>query len=228
MTPHTLRCAAVDYELPGSGGAPRAVLRGLEVELRSETISIIGGPTGAGKSTLLHLLAGLMRPTAGAVYADGEPVSRWTAGHRDRWRRTVGLAFQWFRGIPELPVLDNAVAPLVPRAKSWPELSAAGRTLLARCGLEQRAELPAGALSGGERQRLELARALAMEPTYLLLDEPTASQDDDGCALVARLIGEEHARGALVVVASHDPRLADQLEQAERYDLVDGALERRQ
>ena len=68
------------------------------------TVSLVTGDTGSGKSTLLHLLAGLLRPTAGEVWADGQPVSRWPSRHRDPWRQQVGIVFQHLALIPDLTV----------------------------------------------------------------------------------------------------------------------------
>ena len=191
------------------GAADRPILQGIDLRFSAATVTLLTGPTGAGKSSLLHLLGGLLRPTEGQIVADGEAISRWTAAHRDRWRRQVGIAFQQAHLVADLSVEENVLLPLVPRPGGLRAKSAAVREWLERLQVAALAEQPARELSGGERQRVALARALVTEPRLLLLDEPTAHQDR---AQVARILEELDAarrRGALVVVATHDPRLVE-------------------
>lgn len=171
------------------------------------TLTLLTGPTGSGKTTLLHLLAGLLRPTAGEVLADGAPVSRWTAAHRDRWRRRVGLLLQNAPLLEDRRADENVLAPLVPRPGPLHDKLLAAASALAALASSDLAARPVRDLSGGERQRVALARALVGAPDVLLLDEPTAHQDD---ARIAGILAAVHAardRGAVIVLASHDPRL---------------------
>ena len=160
-----------------------------------ELLAVVG-PSGAGKSTLLLLLAGLLEPDAGrvergglAVYLDQQPY------------------------LLERSVLENAAFGLrlkgVPRARA----REAALAWLSRVGLEAFASRPARGLSGGERVRLALARALAVEPQGLLLDEPTANLDPANVARVEVLIRAEREAGRAVVLVTHNlfqaKRLAD-------------------
>jgi len=172
------------------------------------TLTLLTGATGTGKTTLLHLLAGLLRPTTGEILADGEAVSRWTAAHRDRWRRDVGLLLQHAPLLEDRRADENVLAPLVPRPGPTADKLTAAAAALAAVGSQDLAARPVRELSGGERQRVALARALAPRPAVLLLDEPTAHQDD---GRIPGILAAAHAardRGAVVVVASHDPRAA--------------------
>jgi ABC-type lipoprotein export system ATPase subunit len=205
-------------------GHQRTVLRELSARFGPGRCTLLLGPTGSGKTTLLHLLAGLLLPTAGEVLAAGEPVSRWRTAHRDRWRRQVGLCFQRSELWPELSALENVLVPMVPLGMTLGELRRRGRGALARVGAEQLAARPAGELSVGERQRVELARALALTPRYLLADEPTAHQDDLGLQTVERVLTEEARRGATVVVAAHDPRVLEAQWAGPTYRLAQGRL----
>jgi putative ABC transport system ATP-binding protein len=207
------------------GGATEAILQRIDLSCRAGSVTLLTGPTGAGKSTLLYLLGGLLRPSEGRILADGEAISRWTAAHRDRWRRRVGILFQSAYLVDDLSVGENLLLPLVPRPGRLREKVAVVQEWLERLGLSELASQPASELSGGERQRAGLARALVTEPGILLLDEPTAHQD---AAQVARVLAEvagARERGALVVVASHDPRLlesgvADRVRRLERGRLL--------
>ncbi|HRX50559.1 MAG TPA: ATP-binding cassette domain-containing protein [Candidatus Krumholzibacteria bacterium] len=170
------------------------------------TLTLLTGPTGSGKTTLLHLLAGLLRPTAGEILADGEAVSRWTAAHRDRWRRGVGLLLQHAPLLEDRRADENVLAPLVPlTGPTAPKLAAVAAALAAVDSVDLAAR-PVRELSGGERQRVALARALAPSPAVLLLDEPTAHQDDARIPALLAAARAARDRGAVVVVASHDPR----------------------
>ncbi|OQX05066.1 MAG: hypothetical protein BWK76_27955 [Desulfobulbaceae bacterium A2] len=185
---------------------------------------LITGATGAGKSSLLHILAGLQRPTSGEVWAEGQPVSRWLAGHRDRWRQRVGIVFQHALLLPDLTALENVMLPLLPHEHRLEMLRQRARQALTRCRIDHAAARPARLLSGGEAQRVALARALVVQPDWLFLDEPTAHQDNDGVAVVLDCLHEAARRGAAVMVVSHDPRLAEAPLFAQRYHLAGGRL----
>lgn len=221
-----LVCKGVSLVRSDPGRGERAILEGVDARFDPGRIGLVTGPTGAGKSSLLHLLAGLLRPTAGEIFAGEDAVSRWVAGHRDRWRRDVGTALQSPHLLPELTVLENVLLPLVPKRGRAAEARAAARAALARLDVEGLAGSPVGALSGGQRQRVALARALAGAPRYLLADEPTAHQDAGGTEVVLAALAAARAAGAVVVVTAHDPRLVDADLADDRWRLVEGRLTR--
>ncbi len=202
-----LVCRALDFRWPSSAAGWPPVLQSVDASFAPGSVSLVTGKTGAGKSTLLHLLAGLLRPTAGEIWADGKPVSRWPANHRTRWRRQTGVVFQHLALMTDLSVAENLLLPLIPRGMAWPTMQNAIHEQLAAADLSALASMPASALSGGQRQRLAIARALVGRPRFILADEPTAFQDDDHTARIADQLAEAARRGAIVVVCSHDPRL---------------------
>lgn len=206
---NVVECRQVSVQRTDGGGAPRALLDGIQLRAESGTLVALVGATGAGKTTLLHTMAGLLRPSSGEVLVDGEAISRWTARHRDLWRRRVGILFQGAELIDDLTVAENVLAPLVPRAMPARRKHDACATALASLDLAPLAARPASDLSGGERQRVALARALVGDPGFLFADEPSAHQDDAHLALVVGQLAAARARGALVVLATHDPRLLD-------------------
>lgn len=169
----------------------RAVLDGIDLELPGRGVTAVMGPNGAGKSQLLKLAHGLTVPTAGAVTWNGQPAATMTA--------TQALVFQ-------KPVLlrRSVAANLDFVLKSRRKDRALTQALLTHVGLADKARQPARALSGGEAQRLAMARALALEPQVLLLDEPTASLDPASVLAIERITQQARDRGVKVILVTHD------------------------
>jgi ABC-type lipoprotein export system ATPase subunit len=214
----------VCYAYPGPGGREVPVLRSVNAAFAKGSAVLVTGAMGAGKSTLLHILAGILRPTEGEVLMEGKAVSRWTAAHRDRWRRNVGIVFQTTHLWPELTPLENVFLPLVPRGVSLNDLRSQGQESLEAFAVLHLAGRKVRDLSGGEKQRLALARAWVARPPLLLVDEPTSHQDDEGVKILLEKIGADVRRGATVIVASHDPRI-ESGPFRERWRLAGGNLE---
>lgn len=181
---------------------------------------LVHGPSGCGKTTLLHLVAGLLRPDSGEVRIAGQALSALGGGARDRFRgRHIGVVFQRLHLIPALTVRRNlALARSLAGLAPAPERIDA---LLGELGLAGKGAARPHALSRGEAQRAALARALVNGPKLVLADEPTSSLDDDNAARALALLRDRaEAHGALLVVASHDRRIAGAL--GRRLDLSRG------
>src|SRR5258706_323756 len=160
------------------GRARREVLRDISLDVERGELVVIRGASGSGKTTLLGVLGGMLLPTSGEVWLDGEPVSRLRDHQRAEIRRAkVGYLFQDFGLIEQMSVLENLLLPLVPQGRANGARERA-RELLERFGIGSLARASVSALSGGERQRVALARARILEPSVLLLDEPTAHLDE--------------------------------------------------
>jgi ABC-type lipoprotein export system ATPase subunit len=209
MTTPGLECRALTLIRRDGRGSQRKIFDAIDATFAPGELSLVRGSTGAGKSSLLHLLAGLLRPTSGEVWAAGEPVSRYLGSHRDRWRQGVGLVFQVSQLWPDLSAGENVMLPLVPRGRSLAAIRRRVAEALEQVGALAFAERAAMELSVGEQQRVALARALVVEPAYLLADEPTAHQDPEGLELVMTGLDRMRDRGATVVLASHDPRVIE-------------------
>jgi len=222
MDPACLACKDLIFERPGK----KRVLNGLDVTFSAAAPVLIDGPTGAGKSTLIHLLAGILKPTSGEIRAADQPVSRFQAAQLDHWRRDVGLVFQQLHLLIDLTVLENVLLPCIPGQSGWSVLIRRADALLDRLDLTDLRDQPVKRLSGGQRQRAAIARALIVEPRYLLMDEPTSFQDDDHTQTLLALVTAEAARGACVVVSSHDNRLLQAVKIFRaRFFLNNGRLE---
>lgn len=168
-------------------------LRSLDLELR-EGVSGIFGPNGAGKSTLLRLLAGFLKPSAGAIEAHGGPL-RFDEEARGR----IGYAGHEPGLYARLTVRENL--DLFARLHGAPRANVA--RLLTDLGLEDRAESRVEELSAGQRRRAAVARALVHDPTLLLLDEPYANVDDEASALMSGAVQRWRAPGRYALIATH-------------------------
>jgi len=135
---------------------------------RGEIVGLIG-PNGAGKSTMFNLIAGVMRPTEGSIWFDGEDVTRMPAA--ERCQRGIGRTFQVVKSFETMSVIDNVIVGALVRSKTMREARRKAHEVLEFAGLAARADVPAADLIPSEKRRLEVARALATEPKLLLLDE---------------------------------------------------------
>jgi lipoprotein-releasing system ATP-binding protein len=186
------------------------VLRGLDLEVEAGEMVAIVGASGVGKSTLLHLLGGLDRADSGTIHIGDGDVTRLRDAELVAFRnRHVGFVFQFHHLLPEFSALENAEMPLriarLPATEGRPR----ARRLLERVGLGDRLDHRPGMLSGGEQQRVAVARALVMQPTLLLADEPTGDLDEETADTLHGLLRDMHAEfGLTSVIATHNPRLA--------------------
>jgi heme exporter protein A len=179
--------------------AGRAVLRGIDLTVRPGEVVALLGPNGAGKTTLLRVLAGLLRPTAGAVRLRGRLDPRASEA-----RARTGFVGHESGCYLDLTGWENLVfhADL----RRVPDAAVRVAELLAWTGLGEAADRPARTYSRGMLQRLALARALLHAPDVLLLDEPFTGLDPAGAAALVRLLGELAPAGHAVVLSVHDVR----------------------
>ncbi len=191
------------------------------LELHPGGIYTLSGPNGAGKSTLLHILALLTPPTRGKIVFTGAPVI-WNGRSLARQRASVTLVHQspfLFDG----SVYQNVAFGLKVRGIRGREQHRRVEKALAAVGLTGFEHRLARELSGGEAQRVAVARALAIEPQVLLLDEPTANIDRPHIAAFEQLIASLPQQGTLVVIATHDPGQATRL-GSQQLQMLDGRL----
>jgi ABC-type lipoprotein export system ATPase subunit len=191
---------------------------------RGEFVALLG-QSGSGKSTLLNLLAGLDRPTSGAVLVHGRDLARMNSPELARYRRDdVGMVFQAFHLIPSMNIMENVELPLRFAEVDRSERAARVRESLERVGLGKRMEHRPSELSGGEQQRVSIARALVNRPSLLLADEPTGNLDSRTGEDILELIRDTGlALGMTVVMVTHERALAERFAQRLVF-LADGKL----
>jgi branched-chain amino acid transport system ATP-binding protein len=193
-------------------------LRDVTLELhRHEVVGLIG-PNGAGKSTLVNVLSGFDRPTEGTVELDGRDVTGWSSHRRAR----AGLArtFQHNRSFRSLSVRENVEVAALGVGAGAAEARRRADDLLGLLGLEAEAETPAAALAHGDERRLGVARALATEPQFVLLDEPAAGLPEAEVpefAAVVRSVRDDHEAGVLLI----DHNMALVMEVCDRIHVLD-------
>jgi putative ABC transport system ATP-binding protein len=207
------------------GRARRDVLRGITLELHPGELVLVKGASGSGKTTLLGVLGGMLLPTSGEVWLGGEPISRLRDHQRaEIRRRKVGYLFQDFGLIEGMSVLENVLLPLVPPGAADDGAARRALDMLESLGLASLARANVAALSSGERQRVALARARVLDPSVLLLDEPTSHLDASLASDLMNDLDALRARGTAVLVASHDPRIAGDPRITRRFELEEGLL----
>jgi putative ABC transport system ATP-binding protein len=183
------------------------------------------GSSGSGKSTLLNLMAGLDRPTSGAIFAQGRNLSDMNSLELARYRsRTVGMVFQSFNLLPRMTLEENVELPLRLAEVDRGERAGRVREALERVRLEKRLTHRPSELSGGEQQRAALARALVNRPTLLLADEPTGNLDSaTGETILILLRKIQQSLGMTIVLVTHERPLAERF--ADRIaSVTDGKL----
>ncbi len=207
-------------------GKPNAVsvLQGADLTLQPGEIVALVAPSGAGKSTLLHIAGLLDTPDAGTVTLAGKLQTGQSDRQRTRARRSdVGFIYQFHHLLPEFSALENIVLPQLAAGASRQQAEARARDLLARVGLQDRADHRPAALSGGEQQRVAFCRALANAPRLLLADEPTGNLDPATSDTVFdALMALVRDTGLSALIATHNLELAARMDRTLRLD--QGAL----
>jgi polar amino acid transport system ATP-binding protein len=206
------------------------VLKGVDLEVRTGTVTVILGPSGSGKSTLLRSINHLEKVDRGLIRIDGELIGYKRRGDklhelREReilhQRSQVGFVFQNFNLFGHLTALQNVVeAPVSAQRRKRSEVEPLARELLERVGVGDKADVYPRQLSGGQQQRVAIARALALRPKVLLFDEPTSALDPELVGEVLDVIKELARDGATMVVVTHEIGFAREV--ADTVVFIDG------
>ena len=183
------------------------ILNDLNFEIGRGEIAIFLGESGVGKSTLLRVINNLENYDKGSFSLDGLKLNLTTQSH------TVGMVFQHFNLFEHLTAEDNIILTLTKsKGLNKKEAKQMASRLLERYGLQDKAKTITGRLSGGQKQRLAIARTLAIDPKVICLDEPTSALDPRLTSQVAKFITELAAENRIILLATHDMNLLEQLD----------------
>ena len=198
------------------------VLKGVsETISKGEVVSIIG-PSGGGKSTFLRCLNLLETPTSGRIYFEGTDITDKSVDI-NLHRQKMGMVFQHFNVFNNLTVGKNVtLAPVLLGKKSQKEADEMAAELLARVGLQEKADQYPKKLSGGQKQRLAIVRALAMEPDVMLFDEPTSALDPELTGEVLKVIRSLAEQKTTMIIVTHEMAFARDV--ADEVMFMDGGV----
>lgn len=185
-------------------------LREISLSIADGELIFLAGPSGAGKSTLLKMIAGIERPSSGAVFVNGQDVSKLKGGSLPYFRRKLGLILQGQGLLTDRNVLANVMLPLIVAGASSAAAETRARTALERVNLADKVDALPLTLSGGEQQRVAIARAIVNRPQIILADEPTAFLDRDNANKVVSALKAFQSAGVTCIISSHDEQFLDQ------------------
>ena len=190
----------------------------ITLDIRSGQFFCLMGPSGSGKSTLLHLVAGIDRPTDGAVEVLGSAIGEMDDRSLARWRsQNIGYIFQSFNLVPVMTAAENVELPLLLTHLSKNERRERARSALEIVGLGDRLGHRPQQLSGGQEQRVAIARAIVTDPSIILADEPTGELDAQSATDVLTILERLNSNhGKTIIMVTHDPR-ARQYAKESRY-----------
>lgn len=186
------------------------VLKGVNLQVRQGEIVCIIGQSGAGKTTLLQIMGTLDKPDKGQVLFDGKDVFTLSETALAEFRnKHIGFIFQFHQLLPEFTALENVMMPALIARKDEAEARRMAMQLLGELGLKDRISHKPNQLSGGEKQRVAAARAMMMQPTVILADEPSGSLDSKNKTELHHLLLEMRDKyNQTIVIVTHDKELA--------------------
>ena len=186
------------------------VLKGVDLEIGSSSVTSIIGKSGAGKSTLLHLIGTLDKPDKGEVIIDGQDVNNLSKSKLAKFRNEkIGFVFQFHHLIPEFTALENVAIPYIIKNRDKKKALKESQYWLDFLGLNDRLTHKPAELSGGEQQRVAFARALVNKPLIIFADEPTGNLDTQTSQEIHELIIKlKEELGQSFVVVTHNETLA--------------------
>jgi len=187
------------------------VLQGVNMQVKKGEIVAILGRSGAGKTTLLQIIGTLDKPDSGEVIIDNKNVFELNEEALSMFRNEhIGFIFQQHQLLPEFTAVENVMLPGLIARRNEKEVKERALMLLSQLGLEDRVEHKPSELSGGEQQRVAAARAMLMQPSVILADEPSGSLDEQNKQELHKLLLEMREKyGQTIILVTHDQELAN-------------------
>jgi len=205
------------------GKVPVEALRGVNLKVENGDFISILGPSGSGKSTLLNLIGALDRPSEGKMLIEGIDISTLNDNQLADLRLRIGFVFQFFNLIPRFTARQNVELSMSIAGLGMADRRKRAEGLLETVGLKERMNHKPAELSGGEQQRVAVARALANESRFLVMDEPTGNIDSKTADGIIELIkGLNEEKNVTIIMVTHDQRLA--AESKRTVQMFDGVI----
>ncbi|MCI5141955.1 MAG: cell division ATP-binding protein FtsE [Candidatus Electrothrix sp. ATG1] len=184
-------------------------LADISLRINKGEICYLTGMSGAGKTTLLRMLCGVDTPDRGYIEVAGQELNKLSGSEMQALRRSIGVAYQDFKLLPEKTVAQNIAFSMEVAYRSRSFIRQQTRYLLTQLRLYDKINTRAGKLSRGEQQRVAIARAVANDPVLILADEPTGNLDAETTELVMDLFYHYNEKGATLLIATHDHSIYD-------------------
>jgi len=202
-----------------------SALKDISLSIEKNHFVIFKGVSGSGKSTLLSIIASLQKPSSGALFVDGEAISKLPDYHASHFRSAkIGFIPQSFNLLESLSVEENVSIALIPLGFSPKEIKKKTKTALSLAKIAHKQTEIVANLSGGEKQRAAIARALVNDANIILCDEPTANLDKENSKQFIEIMRSLKKKGKTIVIATHDP-LFDNLDFCDRHFMMqDGEI----
>lgn len=201
-------------------------IRGVDLKIVPQKVTVFKGPSGSGKTTLLSLIGCMARPTSGRIHLqDRELTSLPERFLTDVRRKTFGFIFQQFNLVKGISVLENVMLPAYPVGEPRAALKRRALDLLGLLDIQDKAAARVEWISGGQAQRVAVARALINDPSVVVADEPTAHLDTTLSLELVTILGRLKEDGKTVLIASHDPLVSESKIVDDVIHLRDGRIE---
>jgi putative ABC transport system ATP-binding protein len=199
------------------------VLKDVNLKIEKGEFAVVSGPSGSGKTTLLNIIGGIDKPTSGKIVVFGQDLGIKDEDFLASFRcNNIGFVFQSYNLVSTLTVAENIAFPMEWVRKPQNYIEKRVEELLGVVGLQNRAEHFPFQLSGGEQQRVAFARALANDPPFLLIDEPTGNLDTKTSLKIVQILQKLKGDRKTIIVATHDDRITQLADQ--KLYLEDGKL----
>jgi len=198
-------------------------LNGIDLEIFAGEFVAIMGPSGSGKSTLMHILGALDTVTTGRQFFKGKDISSYTGDHLAEIRnKEIGFVFQFFNLLPRLTVFKNVERPMLYGGVPAAEREKRVMDALKIVGIAEKAPNLANHISGGQIQRVATARALIMNPSIILADEPTGNLDTKTAHEIMDILTTLNKQGRTIVIITHEEDIANYAKR--KIKIIDGKI----